>query len=166
MRTVVKSILSALILTILSAFIPAGSEKELPETNQKIIDYVETVIGKQVDRGECWDLAYRALTLANAEWNMEYVYGKRLKPDKDEIFPGDLIQFKGVKIRYQKGRAIYTEVYDHHTAIIYRVIDKGIFELAHQNTDFSGRKVGLSEFNMANKISGKMYFYRPVAKAQ
>jgi hypothetical protein len=52
----------------------------------------------------------------------------------------------------------------HHTAIVYRVIDqeKKIFELAHQNTDFSGRKVGLSEFDLGNVTKGEIMFYRPI----
>ena len=39
--------------------------------------------------------------------------------------------------------------------------DKGVFELAHQNTEFSGRKVGISKFDISTVVQGKMFFYRP-----
>lgn len=164
--TIIKKMAVLPVFLMLLSFNTGPAGDNIPEINREIIKYVSTVIGKQVDRGECWDLAYQALTRVDAEWNMEYEYGQRIKPGKDKIYPGDLIQFKGVKLRYQKGNAIYTELYDHHTAIIYRLIDDGIFELAHQNTGFSGRNVGLSEFNLDHVTSGKMYFYRPVAKSQ
>jgi hypothetical protein len=49
----------------------------------------------------------------------------------------------------------------HHTAIVYNVIDKGVYEIAHQNTQFSGRKVGISTLNLNHIVKGKTYFYRP-----
>ncbi|HUW06329.1 MAG TPA: hypothetical protein VMW01_08700 [Williamwhitmania sp.] len=140
--------------------------QELPVLNQKIVDYVTTVIGKKVDRGECWDLANRALTNNNAEWDGEYKYGKRIDPKKDVVLPGDIIQFENVKVVYKKGNTTTTEMMPHHTAIVYKVIAPGVYELAHQNTGFSGRKVGLSEFNLTNMVKGRIYFYRPVLKGQ
>ncbi|HUX53764.1 MAG TPA: hypothetical protein VMV56_05085 [Williamwhitmania sp.] len=140
--------------------------QELPVLNQKIVDYVTTVIGKKVDRGECWDLANRALTNNNAEWDGEYKYGKRIDPKKDVVLPGDIIQFENVKVVFKKGNTTTTEMMPHHTAIVYKVIAPGVYELAHQNTGFSGRKVGLSEFNLSNMVKGRIYFYRPVLKGQ
>ncbi len=140
--------------------------QELPVLNQKIVDYVTTVIGKKVDRGECWDLANRALTDNNAEWDGQYKYGKRIDPKKDEVMPGDIIQFENVKVVYKKGNTTTTEMMPHHTAIVYKVIAPGVYELAHQNTGFSGRKVGLSEFNLEHMVKGRIYFYRPIPKAQ
>jgi hypothetical protein len=154
-----------LILVLLS-FISVSSygQDSIPGLNRQIIEYVKTTIGKKVDRGECWDLANEALILVNAEWNHEYKYGKPLNPKKDIIYPGDIIQFEGVKVKYKKENAIITETMEHHTAIVYRVIDVGIFELAHQNTGFSGRKVGLSTLDIKNIIRGKMTIYRPYQK--
>jgi hypothetical protein len=139
-----------------------SAQDNIPELNQEIIEYVNTVIGKKVDRGECWDLAYQALTRNDAQWDGEYVYGKRVNPLKDQIFPGDIIQFKGVKLQYQKGNTVYKETMPHHTAIVYKVIRKGVFELAHQNTGFSGKKVGISQLNIRDVVKGKMQFYRPI----
>ncbi|MHC1704470.1 MAG: hypothetical protein AB9846_11225 [Tenuifilaceae bacterium] len=140
------------------------SQNSIPALNNQIVEYVKTTIGEQVDRGECWDLANKALTLVNADWDLKYKYGKLVDPKRDEIFPGDLIQFEGVKVKYQKGNTTYTESMDHHTAIIYRVIKKGVYELAHQNTGFSGRKVGLSTLDISTITKGKMKIYRPIKK--
>jgi hypothetical protein len=51
-----------------------------------------------------------------------------------------------------------------HTAIVYKVIEKGVYEIAHQNTQFSGRKVGVNTLNLNHVIEGDYYFYRPTKK--
>jgi hypothetical protein len=158
----IRSIFIASLLILFSFQIWA--QKGTPELNKKIIKYVNSVIGKQVDRGECWDLANQALNQNNAKWNGEYVYGKPIDPEKDEVFPGDIIQFEKVKVKYTKGNTITTETMGHHTAIVYKVYKKGKYQLAHQNTGFSGRKVGLSDLELENVIKGKMKFYRPQSK--
>ena len=159
-----KKITYAVSLLFLSLFSMTCWGQTLPPLNQKIVDYVTTVIGKKVDRGECWDLANRALVDNNAEWDGEYKYGTLLNPKKDEILPGDIIQFEKVKVVFKTGNTTTTEVMPHHTAIVYRVKELGIYELAHQNTGFSGRKVGLSEFNLNNMVKGRIYIYRPKSK--
>lgn len=151
------------IASLLFIFTTVWAQKT-PELNQKIINYVNSVIGKQVDRGECWDLAYQALNRHNAKWNGEYIYGKEINPETDVVYPGDIIQFEKVKVKYTIGNTITTETMGHHTAIVYKVYKKGKYQLAHQNTGFSGRTVGLSDLELANVIKGKMKFYRPQAK--
>lgn len=155
-------ILLAFFVQILN--LPGNTQTETPPLNQKIVDYVKTTIGTQVNRGECWDLAYEALTRNEAIWDWAYEYGEKIDPKKDSIFPGDLVQFENVEMKYQKGNMKITETMAHHTAIVYRVIDaeNQIYELAHQNTEFSGRKVGLSEFNLNHVTKGRVMFYRPV----
>ena len=148
-----------LIVLLISSF----RAEDIPDLNQRIVDYVKTVIGKQVDRGECWDLAFQALNRNNAKWDGQFEYGKRLKPDRDKIFPGDIIQFKNVKIRYTIDQMIYMEEMDQHTAIIYKVKTNKIYEIAHQNNSFSGRKVGLSTLDLNTIVKGKVYIYRPVS---
>jgi hypothetical protein len=143
---------------------PQKASEELPPLNRAIIDYVNSVMGQQVDRGECWDLANQALTRVNASWDGEYMFGKQVDPNKQKIYPGDIVQFKGVKVEYHDGNTYFTESYKHHTAIVYKVLGKGHFELAHQNTGFSGRKVGVSDFRISTVKKGKMFFYRPMAK--
>ena len=159
MRTLLFSLLFLFIFT------SASSQKETPDINKKIVEYVKSTIGTQVNRGECWDLAYEAITRHECMWDWEYEYGELYDPKKETVFPGDLIQFENVVVKYRKGNMSVTETMSHHTAIVYRIIDqeKKIFELAHQNTEFSGKKVGLSEFNLNQVKGGEIMFYHPVA---
>jgi hypothetical protein len=162
---IISNVGLALLAVLLFSFVKkSNAQDSIPMLNKQIIEYVKTTIGKKVDRGECWDLANQALTRINADWNHEYKYGKLLNPKKDTIYPGDIIQFEGVKVKFRNGNTTYTETMDHHTAIVYRVIEKNVFELAHQNTGFSGRKVGLSTLDLSTIIKGKMTIYRPVKK--
>jgi len=140
---------------------------KIPEVNQKIVSYVNTVIGQKVGRGECWDLADAALMESNAVFDKSsrktiYEFGKEYNPKKASILPGDIIQFENVTVKYEKGNGIYTENYGHHTAIVNRVINKDEIELAHQNTSFSGKKVGLSTLRLNSVQKGKMKFYHPI----
>ena len=140
----------------------------IPCLNQKVIEYVDSVIGKKVDRGECWDLAAAALDHAGAYLDRSsqksiYIFGKELNAKKDEIFPGDIIQLENVKLEYIKGNVIYTETMIHHTAIIYEILGEGHYKIAHQNTNFSGKKVGISELNINYNKKGTITFYRPFA---
>ncbi len=153
--------LSFLVICIGSSVI---AQHKIPELNKEILKYVKSVKGKKVDRGECWDLANQALILVGADWDRAYVYGKKIDPQKDQVYPGDLIQFENVKIQYAEGNTTYTELMIHHTAIVFKVIDQGIYEIAHQNTQFSGRKVGISTLNLNHIVKGETYFYRPVKK--
>jgi len=156
-----------IILPIIFLFniVSASGQKETPAVNLQIVEYVKSTIGTQVNRGECWDLAYEALVQHECMWDWEYEYGEVFDPEKETVFPGDLIQFENVVVKYKKENMIVTETMGHHTAIVYRIIDqdKKIFELAHQNTEFSGKKVGLSEFNMSQVTDGEILFYHPVA---
>ncbi len=161
---------SKIILTVVSIvlFGNAIAQDSIPAANREIINYVNSVIGKKVDRGECWDLANEALIKINAKWDRKFVYGKLLNPEKDVIYPGDIIQFKNVVVEYKivKGNETQTttESMKQHTAIVHKVLAKGEFELAHQNTQFSGRKVGLSDLNIKYIKKGKIFIYRPVVE--
>ncbi|MFW5759875.1 MAG: hypothetical protein ACOCXH_02715 [Cyclobacteriaceae bacterium] len=158
-----------ILLSFIFSFASILAVAQLPTTNQKVLDYVKTVIGKKVDRGECWDLANAALTASNATFDRSsmrtiYTYGKKLNPAKDKIIPGDMIQFEKVKLKYKKGNAEYREEMPHHTAVVYKVYGPGHYQLAHQNTSFSGKKVGLSDLRLEDVSKGKMFFYRPQPK--
>jgi hypothetical protein len=164
MKTTLGKKITIALTCILFFNLSSYSQDSIPELNKQILKYVKTTIGKKVDRGECWDLANEALILVKAEWDLKYKYGNLVNPKKDIIYPGDLIQFEGVKVKYKQGNTTYTENMDHHTAIIYRIISKGVYELAHQNTGFSGRKVGLSTLDINTIINGKMSIYQPTQK--
>jgi hypothetical protein len=133
----------------------------IPELNRKIIEQVRQQIGKTVARGECWDLAALVLNQNGAKWDKRYEFGRRVDPEKECVYPGDIIQFEGVKIKYSKGNTVFTETMEHHTAVINEVTAKGVFILAHQNTGTSGRKVGLSGLDLSTIIKGSYQIYRP-----
>lgn len=152
-------------LSLIAFCIGLNAQDTLPPLNREVINYTESVLGKKVDRGECWDLAYQALTRIDAKWDMKFKYGKLLDPKKDIVYAGDIIQFKDVMMEYKnetpEGTEIRRETMGQHTAVVYRVNGKGDYELAHQNTSFSGRKVGISRFVLANMKKGKIWVYRP-----
>jgi hypothetical protein len=140
----------------------SNENEEIPPMNRVIVDYVNSVMGTQVDRGECWDIANRALKLADAKWDGMYKYGKPVDYMNEPIFPGDIIHFQGVVIKQVQGFSTITETMEQHTAIILKVYGKGIYELAHQNTSFSGRKVGKSPIDLNGLQKGTVIVYRPV----
>ena len=157
-------------LFLLSICFPdANAQATLPVVNQRIIQYVKGVIGKQVNRGECWDLADEALTKSGAKFDKSsektlYIFGEEYDPRKEDILPGDIIQFEKIVVKYQEGNRIMTESLPHHTAIVYEVLTNREIRLAHQNTSRTGKKVGISSLNLDNVQKGKMFFYRPLAQ--
>ena len=136
----------------------------IPELNQQILDFVNTHLKKKVGRGECWDLAAEALNQAGATWNHKYNYGKRIDPDSATVFPGDIIQFEGVKLTFVKdGKKSWEQMY-HHTAVVYAVKSAHLFDIAHQHTAALGKKVGISTLNLDEVTKGKYFIYRPQFK--
>lgn len=134
----------------------------IPPVNNEILNFVNTKINKKVGRGECWDLAAQALNSVEAKWDGKFKFGNEINFDLDSVYPGDIIQFKGVKVKYIENGIKYTENMTQHTAIIYTVKGKGVFDLAHQNTHISGKKVGISELDLKNIVKGKYIIYRPI----
>ncbi len=134
---------------------------QVPPLNQKILDFVKQNMGKTVDRGECWDLAAVPLYEFNAKWDGKFTFGKPIDPNKDVVFPGDIIQFFDVVFEYQKDDAVIKETMKQHTAIVYKVNRKKEYVIAHQNTSDWGRVVGTSTINLNNLKVGKILFYRP-----
>jgi hypothetical protein len=160
-----RSLLSLFLLSFVLSANAGQPSDSIPPLNVQVLKYVESVIGKKVDRGECWDLANQALTRINADWDHQFKYGKLLDPEKDPIYPGDIIQFKNVKVEYQVDEnTTAKETMGQHTAIVYKVNAQGDFMIAHQNTGFSGRKVGVSQFKLNTVKKGKYWIYRPIVK--
>lgn len=142
-------------------------KSDLPELNSKIITYVDSVMGKKVDRGECWDLAAGALAYSGAYFDRSSmktvtIYGRKLNPKKEEVIPGDLIQFENIEMKWTEGNTTYSAAMGQHTAIVYKVNASGDFEIAHQNTSDWGKKVGVSNFNLNHVTKGKVMIYRPI----
>jgi hypothetical protein len=154
MRTV-----SLFLYLILSQFTFAQCDSVAP-LNQGVLKYATSKMNKKVGRGECWDLAKYALDEVGAKWDGGYVYGRKLK-ENECIMPGDIIQFEKVKVKYKVGKQTFTEAMPHHTAIIYKTINDDEVTLIHQNTGYTGKKVGTSSLRFSTIISGKYFIYRP-----
>lgn len=135
---------------------------KIPEMNQKLVDYVKSVMNKKVARGECWDLAAQGLNKIEASWDKNFIFGKEIDPKKECVYPGDIFQFKDVKIQYQQGNTTFWEEMDQHTAIVYKVNSKEDFMMAEQNTSTLGKKVGLSKLELKNILQGSYKVFRPV----
>lgn len=132
--------------------------------NKQIYELAKAKMGKKVDRGECWDLAKYVLDKTECEWDGMYKFGRELSSDEC-VMPGDIIQFKNVKIKYKEGNTTYTEAMTHHTALVHEVKSENEFVLIHQNTGYTGRKVGISGLKLNTIIKGSYKIYRPIKKS-
>lgn len=149
-----------LLVAILLLSYTSFSQDSIPELNGKIISFVKKNIGKKVGRGECWDLVQIPLNENKANWDGEYGFGGKVNYKKDQIFPGDIIQFEKVEIKIKDGNKTYTYSYYHHTAVVYEVLSKGKYKIAEQNTD-KGKKVTIDELDLNFMTKGKVQFFRP-----
>ena len=136
----------------------------LPATNQKVLAFADAHMGQRVGTGECWDLAAEALNYADATWNGRDQFGRVLDLEAEPVLPGDIIQFEGVETRMRTATKETRERMGHHTAIVHALIGPGRYMLAHQNFGPQGRKVGLTEFNSHNVVSGTCTYFRPVGQ--
>lgn len=135
------------------------------ELNDSIIDFVSKVMGTTVGRGECWDLAQQALDTNLADWTRPTDYGLRLNPETDMIKAGDIIQFRSVTItEHLPGGVTKRETLGlpDHTAVIYKVLGKKSYTVAHQNIR-GIRRVITGDINLAKITGGTYSVYRPVA---
>lgn len=147
----------------LTSSTPASASTLEQKGNQKIIQYIDSKIGKKIDRGECWDLAAGALSEVGCEHKSLYVYGTKLNYKTEELLPGDILQFENVKVKYTKGSTTYFETMVHHTAIIYKVKNGLDLIIADQNGE-QGKKVALDDLNLEHVVKGSIYAYRPVCR--
>ena len=124
----------------------------------KILEFCKNNMGKKVDRGECWDLAYAALNNANADWSNPFNFGDKIDYKKDGLKPADILQFKNVKFVFKNGSASFPK----HTAIIYKSNGNQV-TLFHQNFN-NKRYVDTLTISLDNIKNGKIDVYRPKGK--
>jgi hypothetical protein len=134
----------------------------IPELNRHIIEYTEAHKGKKIGRGQCWDFAAAALNEVHARWDGLYGFGERTDPKTECVYPGDIIQFEGVRVEYTTENRRWREEMSHHTAIIYKVRSDHEFDLIHQNFGPQGKKVGVTHLDLNNITKGEYTIYRPV----
>lgn len=125
------------------------------EKAKAVVDYAVENMGKKIDRGECWDLIAFALDNSGAEWQMPFDFGDEFDYKTEDIQPGDIIAFDGVKFENENG---YTS-FPVHYAIVYKVADKDHITIIHQNHN-NKKVVQTLDLNLADLKKGKMQFYR------
>ncbi len=162
MKYPTSSFIPSLAVIMLAGQIAFAQDQALAALDQRIVNFVRDHEGKKVGRGECWDLAAEALNYAGAKWNGLYDFGTLVDWKRDEVLPGDIVQFENVEIEHREGNAISRERYGQHTAIVMVVHGRGDYEVAQQNMQPMGKKVGLGALRMADVRAGKLTFYRPV----
>lgn len=127
-------------------------------TNELVLKFATTNMGKKIDRGECWDLANAALNNANAQWESPFNFGDKLDYKKLGLKPGDVLQFTNVKFIFPNGSASFPK----HTAIVYAA-NKNKVTMIHQNFN-NKRYVDTLTVDFDKIKNGKIEAYRPKAK--
>jgi len=131
-----------------------------PPLGEQVAHYAEARMGKQVGRGECWDLAMEALNAAEARWDGSLGFGGPVLPDAAQR--GDIVQMERVVMERRDAHGMVRETMGPHTAIVLEVLAPGHYLLAHQNFGSAGRKVSRHELRLADKKRGTITFFRPV----
>jgi len=75
------------------------------------------------------DLAAFVLNQNGAKWDKKFTFGRKIDPKRECVYPGDIMQFEGVKVKYTRGLTVYTETMDHHTAVIMKLRRKAFLFL-------------------------------------
>jgi hypothetical protein len=133
--------------------------------NREILNFAVLTKGKTVGSGECWDLVQVPLDIYSADWPRSLEYGLELNPARDEIKPGDIIQFRSVRIVTEiPGVGTRTEIIGmpDHTAVVYEVLGENRYKLLHQNIN-GKRYVIETENDFSGRVSGSIRYFRPIA---
>lgn len=149
---------------------------------EKIVAYCQQHKGEKVGDGECSSLADHALSESGGKgrgqgrpnkgdytWGepvyVESAAGEAKIGKRSDIKPGDIIQFRDVKLagKGEKG-GTYSMSFSHHTAVIVGVEAGGAtIRTLHQN--YAGKKVVMDGIlHLGDLKEGWLRFYRPVAK--
>lgn len=116
-----------------------GRADSLPEANKKVLEYVNTQIGKRVKSGQCFYLVEGALDFATPDWHKRLkrkwifsstyinVYGKRI--GRKKLRAGDIISYEW---KYRTGN---WSKRNSHICIAYSIDEKGNIKIAEQNAD-------------------------------
>jgi hypothetical protein len=126
--------------------------------NAAIVAFARQSFGKQIGNGECWTLADKALKIAGAKAPDVYVWGRALDAAKEEVLPGDVIQF--TKVRVEKGGMFLNFGTPQHTAIIEKVVSPGVYQILHQNAGV--KTVTEMTLDVSTKTAGELVIYRPL----
>ena len=178
----------ALAYLVIGSIPPVRSAEPAPdELGAKVLKYAQANVGKKVGDGECATLALKALESAGAKTTVDFgVLGEKgdyewgtLVEKYEDVRPGDIIQFRDVKIVIKtmtplsgggSRTSTATQSMGQHTAIVSANAGKSKFKVLEQNAgtaddDEKIRKtVRESDLALGGKTEGKVWIYRPVKK--
>lgn len=159
------------LLIILSIIISGACSSQT--TNEKIVNFVESKVGKKVGNGICHDLVAKALKKYSEIDEYKYfykgMYGTMI--DSSEVIPGDIMVFHKCKfeITYKDIRNNDTTIISkipRHVGIVMSVDGNNEFTIADQNSSGTKTKdtyvVIKQGYGSNNLIAGKVLFFRPL----
>jgi hypothetical protein len=138
--------------------------------NQSVVIWARGKKGRQVGRGECWDLADRALHHAGARSSTttgdddDYVWGDEVA--LKDVEPGDVLQFRdfvttqrtdvAVEFNGGGGYAEWKEdppqIRPHHTAIVDHVAGDGDIIIIEQHVRPLGKTVQIHSIPIRGRV--------------
>ena len=128
-----------------------------PSVNRRLIDWVESKMGRKVRRGECWDLPVEALKQIGSKLGPKgnYDFGRPLAGDETPL-PGDVAK----------------DANGSHVVVVRGLRPDGTIAILHQNWDYgkeSGRKVAPGKMTRKGRLFWRPYELAsqdPLAKAR
>ena len=153
---------------------PIGTARHGMSINQRVAQFAQNHLGQRVRRGECFDLADRALRSAGAASAADYgrvtprgdyQWGLGVMPSSAQV--GDIVQFRNFRVDFsdERGEGWETRGAPNHTAIIAAVEGDGRFEIWEQNYNNVRRVTRTIIYLTSNpprsRVSGRVSVYRP-----
>lgn len=166
-----------MVALLLGGLIGAQSvSKDANEWQSQLVTFATKKLGDPVGNGECADLAAKGLESIQAQpfgtWGDypstgDYVWGKRTstltrEAKPQELKPGDILQFRNIRISTKSGYVTSTYTASQHTAIV-ESFDSvtGLTTILHQNSN-GRRYVVRDTLDLAGIKSGTIWAYSPV----
>jgi hypothetical protein len=130
--------------------------------NKKIVQFVESNMGKQVYEGEAVDLPLEALKAVGAKRDFpnETIFGQEINTRRQDIEPGDLLQFDKAEFENRKTKTGWK--FDNHSAVVLSVEKNNVLKFAAQNL-FQKKFVTIHELELDTLKRGQFKVYRAMA---
>ena len=159
------------ILLILSIIISGACSSQT--TNEKIVSFVESKVGKKVGSGICHDLVAKALNkyskIDEYKYGHKGMYGTMI--DSSQVIPGDIIVFHKCKFEVTYKNILNEDTtmilkIPGHVGVVMSVDGNNEFTIADQNSMGTATKdtyvVVKPGYGSNNLIAGKVLFFRPL----
>jgi hypothetical protein len=161
----------------LAIVLTAHTSQDIPIVNQRLLAYASAQIGKRVAGGQCAGLVNEGLRIAKAkpygswaDWPTEgdYVWGDRITvvdPENtniNQVKPGDILQYRNVRIVSKTGNSTRSFSAPQHTAIVESVDPQTNQVTVLQQNFNNNQKVTRDPLTIRGIRAGTIYVYRPV----